>query len=355
MCRKILQSIVGLPLFILLVVGIPLTLIFGTLTTRETYSSALASAGMYQHLLDSFQEGLTTYMTGGNTATPVGGDFVAGLPELISKQVDAQLIEIVINNNLQNVFNYLNNSSPELLVYLPINRIKSIVDSFTGEYLDKLIQNAISTLPTCTSAVEVDISNLECIPPGVTASQLKSQLPTQIVDPDYIFSQMAEYMPFLKSETENVPLAEVFPDIGRQSETGFNPLVQGREIYNWAKIGLVIGWGVSALLLALYVVLAGPGIAAKLKSLGVLAVLVGVLTTVAGVGTSLGYGQLIANIPAFPSDLDPQYMTKIFESMNLIANTITTRILFVGITAMVSGLFVYVVGVILARRNVPQT
>lgn len=354
MCRKIFQFLVGLPLFVLLVTGILLSIIFITLTSRDTYTGAFAATGMYQQFADSFRQNLATYVAGGATDTPVGGDFVSGLPDLISSQVDAELIETVVNNNLQNIFNYLNYSSPELLVYIPISRIKTIVDSFTGEYLDKLIQDAIASLPTCPTAAGLDVSNLDCIPPGVTPSQLRQQLPAEIMDSDYIFSQIAVYMPFLNSETENVPLSEVIPEMGQQFETGFNPLEQGREMYNWIKIGLVISWGVSVLLLVLYILLAGPGLVTKLKSLGTLAVLVGALATVAGVGISLGYGQLRANIPAFPAEIDSQLTMKIFEIINLIVNTLTTRVLFTGIVTMVSGLFVYVLGVILTRRNVSQ-
>ncbi|MCA9379174.1 hypothetical protein KC640_01985, partial [Candidatus Dojkabacteria bacterium] len=126
-----------------------------------------------------------------------------------------------------------------------------VIDSFTGVYLDGLIEDAISTLPVCSPSMQVDLTQeLDCIPPGISAADLKQQLPTEIVSPDYIYSQLATYMPFLNSESENVPIAEVIPELVQEGEVA--PWVQVRDVYSWLKVGMLIGWGVNLLLLILF-------------------------------------------------------------------------------------------------------
>ncbi|MCA9379377.1 hypothetical protein KC640_03025, partial [Candidatus Dojkabacteria bacterium] len=148
--------------------------------------------------------------------------------------------------------------------------------------------------------------------------------------------------------SENVPIAEVIPELVQEGEVA--PWVQVRDVYSWLKVGMLIGWGVNLLLLILFIILAQPKLGGKMQGVGTVAILSGVLVTASGILISLSHSLVLSNLPAMSADFDPQLAENLLGGITTVIGTLTARLLFAGIAIMVCGLLVYVLGVILGRR-----
>lgn len=319
MFRGCIQFFLGFFTLVLLFLLIPLSFIWGFLTSKESYTQLLNTqtlGEMQQMMLDSISDQLDQSLTG--TPDQISDPLQTTVVSEIGNALTPGIIADFANRNIGNMIDYLTGRVPVAYIYLPKDVLQGILVNLETTLPSIMVDSSIQSLPTCTPEQEYQIyqgnvTELNCLPSSFASSGMLDSIDTSASEAE-ITAQIENSFGAILSGDDEIPLSQISPEMAAA-------LSEIAVYVQLAQIILLAAWIIEAVLF-LFLLLISTGnifnrILPGLRVILIDSLVWAVLLLLARFGLGALFSQVLQESVASAADQMSAEMAAVFTNLGM--------------------------------------
>lgn len=364
MCRSITKFFFGFLLFLFLIPAVVASIIVARVFDANFYTSSLEATGIYEQLPELVASQLKSEID--NVQLPeIEGSLTVDQDELATRiieevvpvVVDSQLIKSIVEDNIENVFGFLNGVEEDLYVSIPRADLKQKLDTAFTILFDEILPAYGEELPVCTEqqlrelyeSGNVSAEQITCVPDFIDLegefdfSEFKDQLLLELETSAAGFFDGPERLPledFIREmdelaasadSTQSADIDTEFPDEDVQQA-----LELARDGFRLAQIAMVVMWVVVVIITVLYFLTATGDIWHRTKSTLIPIGLSGAVISLIGLVISASFNIISSYLPmATEEEIPEEFIDGMLRLIEAMSRNFATPIIIVGIVMFI--------------------
>lgn len=353
MCRALINFFLGVLTVALLVVTIVLSVFYFNLTNTDFHKQNILDSGFYNFAANRVEQ----YVNSSALPSGVGGqaaeDLLDGVPELILRELSAEKLQIIAENNINNLNSFFNGQSASMVVYLPVSRVRDLVPD-VYEQLRMNLNEIVAERPVCAEGEKPD-ENFSCVPAEAKEQGGEQLLPPEFASEEKVMEAFTTYFPLITSEEDNFTVQQLaasfnFPQ--KDTDTLVSNIARARDMYDTSRVIVICVWAINVALLLLFVLTLPKGFRAKVSKISFWVLLVGLGVFLSGIASAVLSTWMVNNVfvQGGPSEYLVGLDTVLRAFMNITLSRLYQQLIIGGAIVLFVGVMFFMLIVLTRRR-----
>jgi hypothetical protein len=356
MCRAILNFFLGIITVVLLVVTVSGSVAYFSLTNPEYHKQNILDSGFYSFAANRTEQYINSTALPTGVSNQATDEILEGVPPILVTEFTADKIQIIAENNINNISSYFNGRFSNVVIYLPVSRVRGLVSEIY-EQIRVNLNEIIANRPVCAEGEEPDAS-IHCVPADAKEQGAEQLLPEEYRSEEKVLETLVTAFPLLDSELDEFTIAQL-GGVFNFSENDTNQLVTSfartKELYDTSRIVVICVWAINIALILLFVLTLPKGFRAKVSKLSFWLALVGLGIFFTGIFTAVGGSWLVNEAITANSNLSAYYIgldTVVRAFMNISLSKFYQQLLFSGAALLFVGVVLFMLIAFTKRKTV---
>lgn len=348
MCRAIFNFFLGIITVVLLVVTITGSVAYFSLTNPDFHKQNILESGFYSFTASRTEQYISSTALPG-ASNNFTEEILEGTREIIVKEFTADKIQIIAENNINNLSSYFNGRFSNVIVYVPVSRIRSLISEAYEKMKDNL-DTILETRPLCTSGQQPG-PDIVCV-----TEEMKEQGSEALLENSV--NTIVDSAPLLNSEVDEFSISQLGEALN-WSDTDTSQIVadfsKSKEAYDTSRIVVVCIWAINLAFVLLFVLTLPKGFRAKMTKFSFWVALIGLGVFVMGIFTAVVGSAFINEIIISNSSVGDYYIgldTVMRAFFNISFSKFYQQLLFGGAALLFVGVVIFMLMIFTKRKTV---